>query len=388
MSYLTNPEAFAPGEYIREEIEARGWTQLDLAEILGRPPQAVSEVMTGKRSITPDMAKALGDAFGTSAQLWLNLEGAYQLSRVTSRIVDNSVSRKAKLYEIAPLKDMQRRGWIAGSTSIDVLEAQVLAFYGIKNLSDPIYFHHAARKSTDYSSLTPGQLAWLYRCRHLAKAVPVVRKFTPASFDSCLKNLSSLREAIEEVRHIPKVLGDAGIRFLIVEPLPQTRIDGVCFWLDSESPVITLSLRFDRIDWFWHTLIHEMKHVKEREGMENPTIDTDLVGSDAQPFEEKNDSEKAADTFAVNFLVNQQKLSAFVTRVRPLFSKTKIAAFAAVQHVNPGVVVGQLHHRGVFDYRYHRDFLGKVREIITEVSLTDGWGNSISPGRECINVHL
>lgn len=116
--------------------------------------------------------------------------------------------------------------------------------------------------------------------------------------------------------------------------------------------------------------------------MENPIIDTDLVGSDAQPFEEKNDSEKAADTFAVNFLVNQEKLSAFVARVRPLFSKAKIAAFSAAQHVNPGIVVGQLHHRGVFDYRYHRGFLDKVKEVITEVSVTDGWGNSISPGRK------
>ena len=379
MSFQTNPEAFAPGEYIREEIDARGWTQLDLAEILGRPPQAVSEIITGKRSITPDMARALGDAFGTSAQLWLNLESSYQLSRVSDK--DDSVSRKAKLYEVAPLKDMQRRGWIATSTSIDVLESQVLDFYGIKSLSDPIYFHHAARKSTDYSAITPGQLAWFYRCRHLAKGVHVSRKFSAASFDDCLKRLSSLRESAEDIRHIPKVLGESGIRFIIVEPLPQTKIDGVCFWLDSGSPVIALSLRFDRIDWFWHTLMHEMKHVKEREGMEQPTIDTDLVGSDAQPFDEKTDSEKAADTFAVNFLVNQSKLSAFVMRVRPLFSKAKIAAFSATQHVHPGIVVGQLHHKKVFDYRYHRDFLGKVKEIITEVSLTDGWGNSIAPGR-------
>ncbi|HUS06895.1 MAG TPA: HigA family addiction module antitoxin [Bryobacteraceae bacterium] len=374
MNHQTNPEAFAPGEYIREEIEVRGWTQLDLAEILGRPPQAVSEIITGKRSITTDTAMALGDAFGTSAQVWLNLESSYQLSRISGK--DDSVSRKAKLYEIAPLKDMQRRGWIETSSNIDVLEAQVLNFYDIKSLSDPIYFHHAARKSTDYSSITPGQLAWLYRCRRLAKGVPVTRKFSSASFDACLKRLSSLRAATEEIRHIPEILSHAGIRFLIVEPLPQTSVDGVCFWLDTESPVIALSLRFDRIDYFWHTLMHEMKHVKEREGMEQPTIDMNLVGSDAQPFEDKSDSEKAADTFAIDFLVNQQKLSEFVIRVRPLFSKAKIAAFAAKQHVHPGIVVGQLHHKKTFQFRYHRDFLEKIKEIITEVSLTDGWGHS------------
>jgi HTH-type transcriptional regulator/antitoxin HigA len=77
-----NPEAFAPGEYIREELEARGWSQIDLADILGRPTQAVNEIVNGKRAITPDTAKSLGQAFGTSAQLWMNLESAYQLAQL------------------------------------------------------------------------------------------------------------------------------------------------------------------------------------------------------------------------------------------------------------------------------------------------------------------
>ena len=379
MSQQLSPEAFAPGDYIREEIEARGWTQLDLAEILGRPPQAVSEVVTGKRSITPDMARVLGEAFGTSAQLWLNLESAYQLSKVSAK--DDSVSRRAKLYDFAPLKDMQRRGWITESTSIDVLEAQVKDFYGVATLFDPMTFRHAARKSTDYSQISSSQLAWLHRCRNLAQAVPVFKKFTAATFNGCLTQLKALRHAVEEVRHVPKILGDAGIRFLIVEPFPQIRVDGVCFWIDKDSPVIALSLRFDRIDWFWHTLMHEIKHVGERDGMDTPTLDMDLVGTDAQPFEQKTESEKAADTFAVEFLVEQDRLSDFVLRVRPLFSSAKIAAFAATLHVHPGIVVGQLHHKKVFDYRYHRAFLEKVRHVVTEVSITDGWGHSVSLGK-------
>jgi HTH-type transcriptional regulator/antitoxin HigA len=73
-----NPEAFAPGEYIRDEIEARGWRQLDLAEMLSLHPQEVSEIINGKKAIAPDTARALGEAFGTSAQLWMNLERAYR----------------------------------------------------------------------------------------------------------------------------------------------------------------------------------------------------------------------------------------------------------------------------------------------------------------------
>ena len=52
-------EVFAPGELIREELEARGWTQVDLAEILGRPVRLVNELVAGKKQITPDTAKGL-----------------------------------------------------------------------------------------------------------------------------------------------------------------------------------------------------------------------------------------------------------------------------------------------------------------------------------------
>jgi HTH-type transcriptional regulator/antitoxin HigA len=71
----------------------------------------------------------------------------------------------------------------------------------------------------------------------------------------------------EDLRHIPRVLAKAGIRFLVVEASPNTKIDGVCLWLDKTSPVIAMSLRYDRIDWFWFTLLHEIDHVSHREGM-------------------------------------------------------------------------------------------------------------------------
>jgi HTH-type transcriptional regulator/antitoxin HigA len=375
MAQRINPEAFTPGEYIREELGERGWTQMDLAEILGRPPQVVNEIVAGKRSITPETARGLGDAFGTSAQLWMNLEASYQLSRVSTK--DDMVSRRALLYGLAPIKEMQRRGWIETTSNAEILETQVLGFFEISALDQPIRFHHAARKSTD-GSLTPAQLAWLYRARYLARALKVESKFSAASLNSALAQLSKLKRDPEEARHIPRVLSAAGIRFLIVEPLPHTKIDGVCFWLDEDSPVIALSVRYDRIDWFWHTLMHEMAHVKNKDGMESPTLDTELVGVDAQPFEDKSDAEKAADVFAANFLVSQSKLDRFIARVHPLYSKVKISAFANSNEVHPGIVVGQLQYRKKIAYAHSRDLLVKVRNIIISCALTDGWGSTVS----------
>ena len=72
-------EAFPPGDFLREELEARGWTQYDLAAIMGKHVRTVNELVVGKRSVTPETAKSLAAAFGTSAQFWLNLDSAYRL---------------------------------------------------------------------------------------------------------------------------------------------------------------------------------------------------------------------------------------------------------------------------------------------------------------------
>ncbi len=79
-------ETFPPGEFVRDELEARGWTQEDLAEIMGRDLRLVNEIITGKRSITPDTARGLGEALDTSGQYWMNIQSSFQLSRSESPI--------------------------------------------------------------------------------------------------------------------------------------------------------------------------------------------------------------------------------------------------------------------------------------------------------------
>ncbi|HSZ59229.1 MAG TPA: HigA family addiction module antitoxin [Tepidisphaeraceae bacterium] len=73
-------EVFLPGDFIRKELEARHWTQKNLASVIGRPVQAINEIINGRKSITAETARQLAAAFGTSAELWLNLESAYQLA--------------------------------------------------------------------------------------------------------------------------------------------------------------------------------------------------------------------------------------------------------------------------------------------------------------------
>ena len=82
MANPTNPRPYrpvVPGHILRREIEARGWTQKDLAAKLGRPYQAISEIIHGRKQITAATALALSHALGTSAEFWMNLETNYRL---------------------------------------------------------------------------------------------------------------------------------------------------------------------------------------------------------------------------------------------------------------------------------------------------------------------
>ena len=78
MNKRTAAEVFPPGDFLSEELEARGWTQSDLAAIIGRPVRLVNEIIAGKRSITPETATGLAEAFGTSPDVWLALEATWQ----------------------------------------------------------------------------------------------------------------------------------------------------------------------------------------------------------------------------------------------------------------------------------------------------------------------
>jgi len=81
MKTLRPFKSIPPGDILREELEACGWTQSEFAEIIGKPIQTVSEIVNGKKAITQEMAGLFGEALGTSAEYWLNLESFYQVER-------------------------------------------------------------------------------------------------------------------------------------------------------------------------------------------------------------------------------------------------------------------------------------------------------------------
>jgi HTH-type transcriptional regulator/antitoxin HigA len=74
--------AIPPGEYLVEEIESRGISQKELAKRMGRPLNAINEIINGKKIITAQTALQLEEAMPEiPARFWLNLETDYQLTK-------------------------------------------------------------------------------------------------------------------------------------------------------------------------------------------------------------------------------------------------------------------------------------------------------------------
>lgn len=367
MSERIPAEVFPPGEFLDDELAARGWTQTEFAEIIGRPTRVVNEVIAGRRRITPETARDIAAALGTSAELWMNLESAYQLSKVPPR--DESVAREAALRERFPVREMIKRGWIKPGKHIDELEEAVLAHFQLSTIEDEIQFSHAARRNHG-KHLSDLQYAWLFRVRQLANALRVP-DYSMQKLRDALPELESLMTEPEEIRHIPQILSAAGVRLVIAEPLPGSNIQGVCFWLgDGTSPVIGLSLKGDQIDKFWFNLWHEVEHVLRGDGNDGFIVDN----FDEAPAPE-DECELAANQAAADRCVPAKAMLDFISRHNPIFSEKNMIGFAKTVRRHPGIVAGQIQVRtGRWDlFRKHQV---RVRQVIVQAALTDGYGRN------------
>lgn len=356
-----------PGSFLKEELDARGWLQEDLAYFLGCSVQSINLIVNEKRGISPDMAKALGKAFSVSAEFFSNLQKLYELSQTEEPSSD--IEKRVKLQNY-PVRNMINRGWIEEADTI-LMEEQLIRFLEVSDLNELPYLDHAAKK-TNYDELLPEQLVWLFRVRQIAKEM-VVDKYTKAKAKIMLNKLAALRNEPEQISKVPRLLAECGIRFVIVESLPKANIDGVCTWLDKSSPVIGMSLRFDRIDNFWFVLRHEIEHVIQKHGQEKPIIDVELEGESAGTGDTVPEEERIANLAAGDFCSPRNKMDSFYLRKAPYISERDVLTFASMNDLHPGLVVGQIHNRSK-RYTNFRKYLVKIRQYISPNAVVDGWG--------------
>jgi HTH-type transcriptional regulator / antitoxin HigA len=374
---MPEPNVPHPGRFLRQKLEEKGWTQEELATITGRNRQTISGIASGRTGVTPEMALALGAAFGNDAAEWLRWSAEYDLA--TSESNTEPVERRARLYHLAPIREMQKRGWLPEISDLDEMEREVYAFFGC-SIGESLEFPVAARRSIELPDLNAAERAWCFRARQLAALLPTTGAFSPGRLPAVEARLRELAAFPKEARKLSRVLAEAGIRFVVIELLPGAEIDGAAFWLDETKPVIAVSIRWDRIDAFWFTVLHEFSHIKHGDQL---SIDTDLLREESNGITvvlAEDEAERRASAAAANTLIPDAELDSFIRRLAPYYSADRIVQFAHKVRIHPGIIVGQLQHRKQVGYSALRDFLVKIRSVVVETSLTDGWGQSISPG--------
>jgi len=361
-----------PGLHLKHELDSRGWLQNDLIFILGCAPNTVNQIITGKRGISPDMSKALGEALGLTPDHFANLQKSYDIAQANDP--NPAVSLRAKMQSNYPIREMIKRGWLQDSDA-ENLALQLASFFEVNNTDEIPYLAHAAKKSSyEEKEIPPAQLAWLFRVRQIAKSIVV----PPYSSHDLQKAVTRMRDFLvepEEARHVPRILAECGVRFVIVESLPQAKIDGVCFWLDENSPVIGLSARYDRIDNFWFVLRHEIEHVLQGHGKGIvPHID-ELEGKNAGIDDSIPEDERIANAAAADFGVPTAKMESFMARKDPFYYEKDVLAFSKVQGTHPGIVVGQMQRR-LDRYDYLKRYQVKIRQFVLPGAIVDGWGQT------------
>lgn len=359
-----------PGVQLKQMLAERGMLQSDLAYILGQSVKGLNLIVTGKRGISADMSKSLGKALDLPPEYFANLQSEYEVALADDP--DPLVSLRANILGKYPIRDMIRRGWLEDADAQQV-QMQLARFFELHSPDDIPYLSHAAKKSSyEAREITPAQLAWLFRVRQIARST-VAAKYSARALADGLGRLRNMLVAPEEARHVPRLLMDCGVRFAIVETLPHAKIDGVCFWLDANSPVIGMSTRYDRVDNFFFVLRHEIEHVLCKHGMHEDVVDVELEGHRAGTDATLPEEERVANAAAADFCVPTQQLESFLRRKHPFYYEKDVLAFAKLHGIHPGIVVGQMQRR-LERYNYLKRHQVRIRQYVLPGAMADGWG--------------
>lgn len=338
-----------PGDTLAELIEERGIPQAELARRMGRPINAVNEMVLGTKEITEDTALELERVLGTPAHFWLTRESRYREYMARQRDADRAESRLDWLSKF-PLKQLQDAGHLpTGRLTVSFKASLIepaLCFFGV---ASPEGWHgqydrvQAAfrranpAKQTDNAAIT----AWL-RLGELHALKADIPPFSSDKLQAGITELRSLstRPAAEIGAGLRARCAEAGVVLAFVAPFPRTHVSGVARWL-GDRPLIQLSLLGKWNDVFWFSFFHEMAHI-----LKHPKkavfLDDASSGSAAESKEEKE-----ADQFAADVLIpaaDRKRLGQID------LTAAGVRKFAKEVDIHPGIVTGCLQHMGLLPW--------------------------------------
>jgi HTH-type transcriptional regulator/antitoxin HigA len=329
-----------PGYYLAEVLAELGMTQAGLARRIGRPTQAINEIVKGEKAITPATALQLERAIGVPAHIWTGLEGRYQL--VQARTEERrQLQRELTYLERVPYKQLADLGCVLKTRDKENKIRELHGFYGVSSLANvPEVGAFAAsfriagtRLASDYALA-----AWI-RCAELRAAKLPVGVFDKSELARSLAGIRPLsrKDSGEFVPELKGLLARCGVSLVLLPHFPKTYAHGATFWPRPDRAVLTMSIRGKWADVFWFSLFHEIGHLVLHRKV--TFIDSDKV------LPELAGQEKEANEFAANALIAPQSFGEFIRKKD--FSGEAIRAFAREIDVSFGIVIGRLQHEGL-----------------------------------------
>lgn len=281
-------EAPDPISAILFRMQEQGLKQADLVPYFGTRSR-VSEVLGRKRPLTVNMIRALSSGLGISTETLVGV-GAAEVAKIDKDEVD---------WGGFPIKEMIARGWLQKLANKAVKSTEELVQGFISNVG--VEFGSTAFRRTlggdAYSPATKYALyAWLARVIQRARE----RKFSIGMFDRDQLSASFMRELaqLSWFEHGPvlaiEFLEKHGIAVVIEPHLKGTLLDGAAMQDEDGTPIVGLTLRFDRLDNFWFTLLHEVAHVWKHVDREETFLDNLDSSSDDRREVEANRIAKEA----------------------------------------------------------------------------------------------
>jgi HTH-type transcriptional regulator/antitoxin HigA len=337
---------------IRFRMDQAGLSQRDLVPYLGSKSK-VSEVLSGKRPLTLSMIRALHEGLGIPADVLLR----------RSPDAEPDTEGESPDWSRMPVKEMAKRGWLKATPEQLKRHAGDVARQWFASVGQPqpaalfrTSRHTRSAREMDRYALT----AWTARVLQLAGAQRASAKTKPVSIDA---------QFMAEVAHLsvldngPAAARDYLIKHgigLVVEPhFPRTYLDGATIF--GDGPVVGLTLRYDRLDNFWFTLMHELAHLAL-----HADAGADAYYDDLDAASEPDSREKEADRLAADALIPKAAWKAWERGVP--HSTADVEAFARSVRVHPAVVAGRLRHE-TGDFRAFSRMLGSglVRHAVEVV---------------------
>jgi len=340
-------DAPTPIEAIKFRMDQQGLNQKDLVPYVGSASK-VSEVLNGKRPLSINMIRKLSSGLGIPTDI----------------LIQDPLQKTAHNCEIDwqafPLSEMCKRGYFEGfSGTINELKEyaaeKVSHFLSMVpsgfSLQPTLLRSSAHLRSSDKETDEYALWAWQIRVLQKAQEEQLPSQYQQGSVThEFMQKLAQLSWSKQGPLLAKEYLNRNGIHLIIEPHLPKTYLDGAVCLNAIGSPVIAMTLRYDRLDNFWFTLMHELAHIQlHLDGSDTWFID-DL---DAESSDIK---EKEADAAAqIAFIPSGVWLS------RQPYDSATIESLSRELNISPSVIAGRLRHELGDHSLFGRSFRNKVR---------------------------